>query len=76
MQWFAIGRKSLSSGLAIGRSDIKSNCVSLQPIVNLDGRDVPSIINHCIAFNDRSEYSLTVLSTGSARVPPELPIFE
>ena len=53
VQWFTIIRTSTSLGLAIGRSEIKSSCVSLQPIVNLDGGDVPPILNHCTAFNDR-----------------------
>ena len=31
----------------------RSSFVSLQPIVNLDGGDVPPIVNHCTAFSDR-----------------------
>ena len=52
VQWFTIGGMSPPSGLAIGRSELKSSCVSLQPIINLDGGDVPPIVNHGTAFND------------------------
>ena len=31
----------------------KNSCVSLQPIVILDGGDVPPIVNHYTAFSDR-----------------------
>ena len=30
----------------------ESNCVSLQPIVNLDCVDAPPIVNHYTAFSD------------------------
>ena len=53
VQWFTIGGTSPPLGLAIGRSEIKSSCVSLQPIVNLVDGDVPPIVNHCTALNDR-----------------------
>ena len=41
------------STLAIDRSEIKSTCVSLETIVNLDGGDVSQMVNPCTAFNDR-----------------------
>ena len=31
----------------------ESSCVSLQPMVNSSGADVPQMLNHCTAFNDR-----------------------
>ena len=31
----------------------ESSSVSLQAIVNSNGGDVPQMVNHCIAFNDR-----------------------
>ena len=31
----------------------KSSCVSLQLMVNSNGGDIPQMVNHCTAFNER-----------------------
>ena len=37
-------------------------CGTSPPIVNLHGGDVPPIVNHCTAFNDRYKMFLYFLS--------------
>ena len=46
-------------GLAIGRSEIKGSCISLQLMVNSDCGEVPQMVNHCTAFNERYRFLIS-----------------